>query len=261
MQSSLTCPTEFVNFAHSMADKSGKIISKYYRNFDKAQYKDDNTPVTIADREAEQALRIMINHNYPNHGIVGEEYGIEKPDADYIWVLDPIDGTVSFTIGRPIFGTLISLTYHGFPVLGIIDQPILKERWVGGMGVTPKLNQDRISTNRNCTSLKDAIIATTAPNYFNLADWDLFQKVEAKAKQFVYGGDCYNYGLLATGSIDLVIESGLKVHDFCALGAIVQAAGGIMTDWEGEPLTMVTDGRVIAAANGTLHREALELLK
>lgn len=250
---------ELTAFAHHLADMSGQVIRHYFRQHPEVELKGDNSPVTIADREAERVLRQHINQFYPDHGIIGEEFGTEREDARYVWVLDPVDGTVSFTIGRPIFGTLISLVDNGTPILGIIDQPIGKDRWIGGKDTPTLLNHMPVRTRTDVT-LKNAIIATTGPNYFKNNEWEAFQRVAVQAQRPVYGGDCYNYGLLAMGAVDIVMESGLKCHDFCALAPVVAAAGGVMTDWQGNALTLKSDGKVIAAANERLLKEALTLL-
>lgn len=239
------------NFAEVLADTSGTIIRQYYRTSFTIDDKQDASPVTIADREAEQAVRDLIKARYPDHGIIGEEFGIENPDAYYQWVIDPIDGTKSFMIGRPIFGTLIALTYQGQPVLGVIDQPILKERWIGvkGMGLT--YNGKPIRT-RSCEGLSQAILCTTAPELFTPAEYANFQKVAKEVKYVVYGGDCYSYGLLAMGMADIVIESGLKPHDFCALSNVVNEAGGSFTDWQGRAISLQSQGQVLALGDKSL---------
>lgn len=253
---------EFVEFANHLADISAEPIRRYYHNDFEIEHKQDNTPVTIADKQAEEVIRRAINYTFPQHGIIGEEYGSENLDAEYVWVLDPIDGTVSFTIGRPIFATLIALLKNNKPILGVVNQPITNDRWIGGVDVEACRNDALIHVNQN-TSLADAVIATTGPNYFTAEEWERFQLVSEKTKRVVYGGDCYNYALLASGTIDLIIESGLNIYDYAALIPLVKAAGGVITDWQGNEITCHASGTksIIAAANEILLKHALEALR
>ena len=256
---SSTCPRACIDFAHTLADASGEVIRRHFRTPFPVEDKDDASPVTVADRGAERAMRALIADRYPEHGIVGEEFGNERPDADEVWVLDPIDGTRAFVAGKPIFGTLIALLREGKPLLGIIDQPILGERWIGAAGIVSRFCGDPIET-RSCADLDRAILNTTSPDLFRGADRDAFARLSARVRSTLYGGDCYAYGLLASGHIDLVVEAGLKTYDYCALAPVVEGAGGRITDWEGNPLRAESDGRVIAAGDGRVHDEALELL-
>lgn len=255
----MTIPPSFIPFSHSLADASGAVIRNYFRTECSHDTKYDASPVTIADQESEAAIRALIEQHYPEHGIIGEEFGITRGDAEYCWIIDPIDGTKSFMIGRPIFGTLISLTHKHIPILGIIDQPISGERWIGGVGIDATLNGKKIAA-RSCNSISDAVLCTTARELFDEADGKGYDRVKSRVKYHNYGGDCYNYGLLAAGWVDLVIESGLKPHDFCALAPIIIAAGGNCTDWQGNPVTYHSDGRILASGDKTLHAEVLKLL-
>ncbi len=249
----------FLEFANSLADAAREIIAPLFRTPFAVDAKTDNSPVTIADRKAEQKMREMIMQKYPEHGICGEEFGRYNEDAEYCWVLDPIDGTKSFIAGLPTFGTLISLVKNGVPVLGLIDQPINKERWIGGKGIASTFNGKLIKT-RPCPKLELATISTTSSYLFTEHEKEKFKKVQKAARYIIYGYDCYAYAQLASGFIDVVIESGLKPHDFCALAAVIENAGGAMTDWEGKPLTLKSDGRVIAAGDRKLHKEILAML-
>ncbi len=258
---------ELTEFANILADTSGEVIRKYYRNFGGIEAKGDASPVTIADKETEQAIRKLITETYPLHGIQGEEFGLENASADLRWVIDPIDGTTSFMIGRPTFGTLIALTYQGKPILGVIDQPINDERWVGATGQGSQFYrfadgdiQQKSNSVRACGALKEAIIATTGPNYFSAEKLPKFNDIAARARYTVYGGDCYSYALLAMGLVDAVVESGLKAHDFLALKVIVEEAGGISSDWQGEPLDINSNGDVIFCGDKKIHEEILGLL-
>ena len=249
---------EYIDFINKLADKSDEIIAKYYRKDFSIDEKSDRTPVTIADREVEQELRNMINQQYPEHGIIGEEFGSENTDAEYVWILDPIDGTVSFTVGRPLFCNLIALTKNNKPILGLINQPIVKDRFIGGKNTDAKLNQGIIKT-RNCKKLSNAIIATTGPNYFSEDELLTFNKIESYTKRVVYGGDSYNYALLAAGNLDIVMESGLSIYDYAALIPVIEAAGGVVTDWSGNDIKLQNGKKIqiLVSANKELHNETI----
>lgn len=250
----------FLAFAHRLADAAAEVIRPYFRSRIAVDHKADASPVTIADRAAEQAMRQLILTTYPDHGIEGEEFGRDRVEAEFVWCLDPIDGTKSFITGRPLFGTLISLLHHGRPILGIIDQCILKERWVGAMGRTSTWNGQPIKV-RPCLELAQAVLYATSPGMFKTAaERSAFGRVEAAVHLPMYGGDCYAYGLLAMGFADLVIEASLDSHDFMALVPVIEGAGGLMTDWQGRALTTSSVGQVVAAGDPALHRQALALL-
>lgn len=258
---------ELESFACKLADTSGAVIRKYYRNFGAIESKGDESPVTIADKETEKSIRKLIAETYPLHGIQGEEFGLENAGAALRWVIDPIDGTTSFMIGRPTFGTLIALTCEGRPILGIIDQPINGERWVGAVGAgsvfykfADRDIQQKSLAVRECSNLSSAIIATTGPNYFNAEKLVKFNNIASHARYTVYGGDCYSYGLLAMGMLDAVVESGLKAHDFLALKVIVEEAGGISSDWLGKPLDINSNGDVVFCGDKKIHEEILAML-
>ena len=248
-----------VEFAGRLADTGGEVVRRYFRTPLEVDRKDDETPVTIADREAEAAMRALIEQTYPDHGIVGEEYGHHQADAEQVWVLDPIDGTKAFISGKPMFGTLIAFVEAGRPKLGVIDQPVLGERWLGGAGQGTTFN-GRAVTTRSCPEAADALLNATAPDMFRHEDAACFARLSARVHQTMFGGDCYAYGLLASGFIDLVVEAMLQPYDFCALVPVVQGAGGTMTDWRGRELTIKSDGRVVAAGDPTLHLRAVEAL-
>jgi inositol-phosphate phosphatase/L-galactose 1-phosphate phosphatase/histidinol-phosphatase len=250
---------ELIDFANNLVDKSGDSIRKHFRNINNFISKGDLSPVTIADQEAEQILRALIKEKFPEHGIQGEEFGIENADSEYRWIIDPIDGTTSFMIGRPTFGTLIALIHNGKTILGVIDQPIASERWLAYNGLGATLNNKKINT-RACAKIKDAVLCTTGPNYFTPEKLKLFNQASEKSRFTIYGGDCYSYGLLAAGHVDLVIESGLKQHDFFPLKTIIEEAGGVITDWHGKELDMQSDGDIVVAGDERVHSEALEIL-
>lgn len=237
-----------------LADAAGAAIRPYFRAEFGLEMKSDASPVTLADRAAEAAIRAILEAERPQDGIIGEEYGATRETASRIWVLDPIDGTRSFVGGRPIFGTLIALVENGVPVLGLIDQPISGERWIGAAGQPTLFNGAQASTRR-CAGLANALQATTSPAAFSPADLVAFERLVPMMRDTLYGGDCYNYGLVAIGQIDIVVESGLKLHDFAALVPVVEGAGGAMRDWQGRPLTSESAGRVIACGDPGLLPE------
>ncbi|MHA1113859.1 MAG: inositol monophosphatase family protein, partial [Alphaproteobacteria bacterium] len=202
------CPEEFVRFAEELAEASGPVLRRHFRTRIPVEAKADMSPVTIADREAEEALRAAIAARYPDHGIVGEEYPPHAPDAELVWVLDPIDGTRSFISGAPVFGTLIALVARDRPILGVIDQPILGERWIGADGLATRMN-GRPARTRARTDLGEAALHTTSPDLFAGADADAFAGLRGAVQRTDYGWDCYAYAQLASGFIDLVVEVGL----------------------------------------------------
>jgi histidinol phosphatase-like enzyme (inositol monophosphatase family) len=245
--------------AERLAAASGAVIRDHFRTPFSVDQKSDATPVTIADREAERVMRELIAVSYPDHGILGEEHGADRLDAELVWVLDPIDGTRSFIAGKPIFGTLIALTQNGEPILGLIDQPVNGERWIGAAGKKTSFN-GAPATTRPCATLDQAILNTTSPDLFEGDDRTRFRKIAAEAHDVLYGGDCYGYGLVASGFIDLVVEADLKPHDFCALAPVVEGAGGSITDWRNQRLTLESDGRIVASGDPILHAQVIKTL-
>ncbi|TCU59570.1 histidinol phosphatase-like enzyme (inositol monophosphatase family) [Novosphingobium sp. PhB57] len=250
-----------IALALRLADAAGDAIRPHFRSGVGVERKGDASPVTVADRAAEEAMRRMLKAEVPRDGIIGEEFGSEEGTSGRTWVLDPIDGTVSFIAGRPIFGTLIALLVDGWPVLGVIDQPILGERWVGASGFPTTFNGKEVRT-RPCRELSDAMLATTGPHYFDDHQGEHFMTLAAKTdhKRMVMGGDCYNYGLLASGHLDVVCEAGLKLHDWAALVPVVEGAGGTMCDWNGEPLHAQSDGHVLAIGDPARLEDVVEAL-
>ncbi len=250
-----------ITLAERLANAAGDAIRPLFRGAYALEDKADASPVTEADRTAEAAMRRLIEAEYPRDGIIGEEYGTKAGSTGRIWVLDPIDGTTSFIAGRPIFGTLIALIEDGWPVLGVIDQPIARERWVGAAG-KPTMFNNAPARTRPCRDLARAILATTSPHLFSEAQAPHFLTLASKVarRRIVYGGDCYNYGLVASGHVDLVVEAGLKLHDFAALVPVVEGAGGTMCDWRGDPLNAGSDGEVIALGDPARLEDVLEAL-
>jgi myo-inositol-1(or 4)-monophosphatase len=251
-------------FLDRLATVSGEVILPYFRTSLSVEDKSRGVsfdPVTAADRAAEQAMRALIREHFPSHGIVGEEFGAERPDTDYVWYLDPIDGTKSFISGMPAWGTLIALTHKGTPVLGMMHQPFVRERFSGDGAAAHYRGPagERSLMVRSCPNLANAVLYTTSPRLMRDADRARFAKVEQLVRLSRYGGDCYAYCMLAAGHLDLIIETELKPHDVIPLMPIITGAGGIMTTWEGEPATV--GGRIIAAGDKRVHADAMKVLK
>jgi histidinol phosphatase-like enzyme (inositol monophosphatase family) len=250
---------ELASFFRDLADTARRIALTHFRSDLDVERKQDLSPVTIADRAIEQELRRLISERFPGHGILGEETG-STPGDRYTWYLDPIDGTKSFISGMPLFGTLIALADErkGAVIAGMIDMPALAERWYGTPDGTT-FNDAPAKVSR-AINLEDAQIYTSSPDFFSPEDWERYDALSRKAMFRRFGGDCYQYGLLASGHCDLVVESSLKSFDFMALVPVIEGAGGMICDWEGRPLTRHSDGRVVAAANEPLLRQALAIL-
>lgn len=249
-------------FLHELCDVAEKETLPRFRNRLAVENKHAAgfDPVTVADRAAETAIRNLIYQRYPDHGVIGEEEGPVRPDAQYCWIIDPIDGTRSFICGLPSWGTLIGLVHNGKPVAGIMAQPFTGERYLGhaaGSFLARQGNATRLSTS-DVTALKDATLMTTTPFLFAPGDIECYRQVEARCKLARYGYDCYAYAMLASGHIDLVIESSLKTYDIAALIPVIENAGGVITNWDGQ--SAVNGGRIVAAANGVLHEAATKLL-
>lgn len=253
--------TAEIALAHRLADAARAEIVPHFRTAVASEAKGDATPVTVADRAAEEAMRRILKAEVPQDGVHGEEFGIEAGRSNRMWVLDPIDGTTAFLAGRPIFATLIALLVDGFPVLGMIDQPINRERWLGVTGQGTTFNGSPVTT-RPCRDLSQATVATTGPQYFTQDEGDMFMALAAKTdhKRMVMGGDCYNYACLASGHIDVICEAGLKLHDFAALVPVIEGAGGTMSDWSGEPLHAGSDGRVLALGDPARLEDVLDAM-
>ena len=250
-------------FMDDLATVSGEAILPFFRTSLGVEDKSRGgafDPVTAADRAAESAMRALIHRTFPEHGIIGEEFPAERTDAEYVWVLDPIDGTKSFISGMPAWGTLIALTHRGTPVLGMMHQPFVRERFSGDGAHAHYRGPagERMLMARPCASLGEAVLFTTSPRLMNEADRRIFSRVEDMVRLSRYGGDCYAYCMLAAGHIDLVIETEIKPHDIIPLIPIITGAGGIVTTWEGGPAER--GGRIIAAGDERVHKAAMEAL-
>lgn len=256
-------PVEMTAFMESLAQMSGEAILPFFRT--RLTVQDKNAtgvfdPVTEADRAAETVIRRRIKETFPSHGILGEEFEDENLDAEYVWVLDPIDGTRSFICGLPVWGTLIGLMRDNHPVMGLMHQPYTGEMFIGD-GAQAYVKGPRGKRElqvRLCETLASAHLMTTDPRLFKGAEHEGYQRVEKAVKLARYGADCYAYAMLAAGQVDLVIETGLQPYDIVALIPIIEGAGGIVTNWDGKPAR--AGGQIIAAATPALHKAALELL-
>ena len=266
---------DFAVFVERLAQVSGEVILPYFRSAIGAEDKSRGgsfDPVTEADRGAESAMRRLIAQTFPAHGVIGEEYGLDRPDAEYVWVLDPIDGTKSFISGMPTWGTLIGLMHRGRPVYGMMAQPFTRERFYGdgkrarlrALATTrgdapPSEWTTRTLRTRPCASLNEATLLTTSPMLIrDDSDREAYRRVEREVRLPRYGGDCYGYCALAAGFVDLVIETNLKPHDIVALAPIIEGAGGIVTTWDGEEAAK--GGRILAAGDRRVYDEARRLL-
>jgi myo-inositol-1(or 4)-monophosphatase len=263
LQGTTVTVIDFSAFIGRLATTSGETILPFFRTSLSIENKSvghDFDPVTEADRAAEAVMRRLIKAVFPQHGIVGEEFGNEREDAEYVWVLDPIDGTKSFIAGFPIWGTLIALMHKGTPVFGMMHQPFIGERFSGdnaSANYRGPSGERRLSVRR-CASLKEAACYTTSPLLMNEGDRAAFGKIEAAARLSRYGGDCYSYCMLAAGHLDLVVETELKPYDITALIPIITGAGGVVTNWDGSPAQR--GGRIVAAGDPRVHEAAVKLL-
>lgn len=254
-------PGEFMELAVEMTDAARTIALKHFRADILIEQKADASPVTIADREAEIAMRALINDRFPDHGILGEEHGQESLDAKYVWILDPIDGTVSFATGFPTFGTLVALVEDGVPIIGIIDVPIMNDRWVGARNRPTTLNGVPVSS-RPCASVEQAWISASSPFMFaEGAQREGFERLRhTTVRRPVYSGNCLSYGLLASGHLDIVCEADMGPYDYMALVPVIEGAGGRMTDWNGDALTVESDGTTLATGDPARHEQVLAIL-
>lgn len=248
--------TEFKNFMYHLANLSANIIKPYFRTGMNIEHKEDNSPVTVADKNAEEAMRRAITEEYPEHGIVGEEFGSYKEDAEYKWVLDPIDGTKSFISGALSFGTLIALLKDDEPILGVINQPILNEFLIGDNKTT--LINNKPTSVRNCKDISYAVLLTT--DHINIDEYqnlEKFEKLIRKVRLYRNWGDCYGYYLLATGFADVMIDPIMSFWDTMALIPIIKGAGGIITDYKGDD---PVKGNSIIAASPGIHSQVIKCL-
>ncbi len=255
----ITVPPEFITFAHQLADADGAVLKKYFRTGVASEAKVDESPVTRADREAEQAVRDLIEATYPDHGIHGEEFDTVRGDAEWLWLVDPLDGTKSFLKGKPTFGLLIGLAHHGRYVLGVIDQPITGDRWLGADGHGTSHNGQQVKT-RPCSELSNAVMAAVGWDTATEADEPKISPLRRKARWLMFGLECIAYGMMANGTLDLAIDADLGIDDIAALEPVVRNAGGVLTDLKGGTVDTTYAGRILASGDPRLHEQAVRLL-
>jgi histidinol phosphatase-like enzyme (inositol monophosphatase family) len=250
---------EFAASAATMADLSGELIRTHQQNPFDIEIKDDGSPVTSVDKAAEISIRDTIAELHPDHGIIGEEYEPSAADSEFVWVIDPIDGTLPFLAGFPVFGTLIALLHNGKPILGVIDMPMTRERWIGGNNLPSTHNGKPVRT-RACENLASAMMSTSNPDFYDDATVPALKRMQRATRLSIYGGSCMAYGQLASGRIDVGIDVQFEVFDYLALVPIINGAGGIITDWNGDALDIKSGDRFIAAGDERIHAEALQVL-
>lgn len=250
---------ELFTFASYLADEAALISRKYFRNLSDIATKENLTPVTIADREIELRLREIIKANYPDHAVIGEEFANQSGNNRYSWVLDPIDGTVAFSSGKPTFTTLIALLEDNEPIFSIIDQSIINERFCGLIGDSAFLNGKKLTTSK-IVNLTDCRLNATTPYMFKTEfERKFFEKVKQSVRMTSFGGDAYAFALLASGYIDVIVEADLQYYDVAALIPVITAAGGVITDWSGNAITQDFNGQCLACANIELHQQIINL--
>lgn len=252
-------PQSLVDFAGRLADAASAVTLRHFRQPIEVEIKSDASPVTIADKQAELAIRGLIENTYPDHGVVGEEFPPVNPDSEFVWVIDPIDGTKSFITGRPLYGTLIALMWQGDPVLGVIEHAALGERWLGAAGHPTTFNGKPVRT-RTCQGLGKSALMTSSPHYYQGSAIDAFERLRRSGGFVMYGTECMAYGLVASGFADIAIEAGMDIFDYLAAVPVIEGAGGIMTDWQGRPLGLTSGDQVVGVGDPRIHDQVLSLL-
>ena len=250
---------EFTKFGNLLADDASQTSMHYFRNKIEIEIKEDESPVTLADKETELIIRDRIRKEYPHHGILGEEYENEKIDSEFIWVIDPIDGTRSYIAGHKDFGNLIALLHNKKPILGIINCPAHGERWIGVKDKITKCNEKDVATS-NIQKIKEAYLFTSGLYFQEPKIKKGLELLKEESKYYRLGGDCYMYGMLASGFIDIVLEDTLKVHDYMALINVIEGAGGQITDKFGKEISLESDGSLVASSSKPLHNEIINLI-
>lgn len=249
----------FAESAELMAIAAGKSIKKGIQQSLNTEFKGDGSPVTDVDKATEDCIREIISERYPAHGILGEEREDVRPDAEFKWLIDPIDGTLPFITGIPVFGTLIALVHGETPIIGVIDMPMTGERWIGRHGLDTLRNGSPVHT-RSCGNLESAYFSTSNPDFYSKAETKMLDKMRAATKLAVYGGSCMAYAQLASGRIDVGMDVQFDIHDYIPLVPVIQGAGGVITDWEGNPLNCTSADKFIAAGDRRVHEQALRVL-
>lgn len=251
---------QWLRFAHELADAAHALLAPAAALRPEVKVKADRSFVTALDAQIEARLRELIAARHPDHGILGEEAGAEALDAEAVWILDPIDGTAPFVAGVPVFGTLIALAWRGVPVLGVMHLPVTLQRYVGVAGRASTLNGTPIRT-RPCDGLRSAILSTSNPDLMSPAERTALDTLRERTAWRIYGGCCLSYGLLAAGRTDLAIDGGLKLYDYAPFCPLIEGAGGVVTDWQGRPVTLASGSQVLAAGDARRHAEALALIE
>jgi len=252
--------TEFLAFAQTLADHSRSMLLLAAADKPNVEVKQDGSFVTATDREIEASLRHLITETYPEHGILGEEFENQNTDAEFVWVLDPIDGTAPYIAGIPVYGSLIALAWKEKPFIGVIDHPRTSDRWIGVVNSFAELNGKKIQV-RPCHSLSLAFSTCSNPDFMTEDEKKQFDKVRGRTQYMQYGGACFSYGVLASGRTDIAIDGGLKVFDIFAPAAVISGAGGVVTDWNGHGLNFDNDGTIIASGDKARHMEIIDLLQ
>jgi histidinol phosphatase-like enzyme (inositol monophosphatase family) len=250
---------ELVAFAEFLADEARSILREANAAPTDIQYKADASPVTDLDRRIEAHIRTFIDERYPQHGILGEEHGSRDLDADLVWVLDPIDGTAPFIAGIPVYGTLIGLARQGRPFIGVIDHPATDDRWVGVAGRFARHN-GRPARTRRCELLEDAFVTNSNPDYFDADEMRAFTALKSRVRYVQYGGSCYAYAMLASGRTDIGLDAKFDPFDVFAPAAVIEGAGGIVTDWSGKAIDLEWRGQILAAGCAEMHEQAIAIL-
>lgn len=258
MESSTAVQEHHLQLATALADASRRMITQH-RTLNVA-LKPDRSFVTQMDISIETMLRSMIHNRFPSHGIIGEEQRYENEDAEYVWILDPIDGTASFIAGMPVYSTLIALAYQGTPILGIMDFPAIHTRWVGVHG-RPTLKNGVPCRVKTCPDLSRSMMSTSNPDFYSDTEQAALDLLRRNTNWRIYGAAALAYGLLSEGGTDLAIDAGLKIYDYAPFRPIIEGAGGTITDWHGQPITLATGSRILAAGDPNTHSQILQMLE
>ncbi len=250
---------ELIAFAEFLADEARSILRGSNASPAEIQYKTDASPVTDLDRRIEAHMRSSIDERYPEHGVLGEEHGSRDLDAELVWVLDPIDGTAPFIAGIPVYGTLIGLAHRGRPFIGVVDHPASDDRWVGMAGAFARHNGKAVRT-RQCERLEDAFVTNSNPDFLDADEMSVFTVLKSRVRYVQYGASCYAYAMLASGRTDIGLDAKFEPFDVFAPAAVIEGAGGIVTDWAGKAIDLEWQGRILAAGCEAIHEQAMEIL-
>ncbi|MBT4888970.1 MAG: inositol monophosphatase family protein [Rhodospirillales bacterium] len=250
----------YASSINKMADASGEVIRTRRLNSFETEIKGDGSPVTSVDQAAERKIREIISDLHPEHGITGEEYDDKDADNELVWVIDPIDGTLPFLAGIPVFGTLIALMQNGKPVLGAIDMPMTHERWIGGGADLPTTHNGKLVRTRDCEDLSHALMSTSNPDYYDEETKPALHRMRNSTRLNVYGGSCMAYAQIASGRIDVGIDVLFDIYDFLALVPVIKGAGGTITDWNGDELNQSSGDKFVASGDARTHEQALKVI-